>query len=54
MLNRLQRIVDGANDNQFETAIQNYVAKTTDIKGETIEKELPPYLKDVNKTDTRV
>jgi hypothetical protein len=46
---RFTAYADGANDPQFETAIQNYVAKTTDIKGETTEKELPPYLQDVLK-----
>jgi hypothetical protein len=46
---RFTDYANGANDPQFETAIQNYVAKTTDIKGETTEKELPPYLQDVLK-----
>jgi len=46
---RFTAYADGANDPQFETAIQNYVAKTENIKGETTTKELPPYLQDVIK-----
>tara|TARA_A100001388_G_scaffold260909_1_gene229350 strand:+ start:32338 stop:35295 length:2958 start_codon:yes stop_codon:yes gene_type:complete len=45
--NRYEAYRDGKTDNQFELAIQNYVAKTTGPGGETIEKELPPYLKEV-------
>ena len=47
---RFQAYAEGSNDPQFETAIQNYMAKTTDIKGDTTEKELPPYLQNVLKS----
>ena len=45
--NRYEPYRDGRDDNQLELAIQNYVAKTTGPKGETIEKELPPYMKEI-------
>lgn len=44
---RYEAYRDGATDNQFELAIQDYVAKETGPGGETIEKELPPYLKEI-------
>jgi hypothetical protein len=44
---RYEAYRDGGTDNQFELAIQNYIAKTTSPTGETIEKELPPYLKEI-------
>ena len=44
---RYEAYRDGGTDNQFELAVQNYIAKTTSPTGETIEKELPPYLKEI-------
>ncbi len=47
---RFQAYAEGSNDPTFESAIQNYMAKTTNIKGDTTEKELPPYLQNVLKS----
>ena len=38
---------NGADDNVFETAVQEYASKQTDLQGVTTERELPPYLKEI-------
>jgi hypothetical protein len=42
--NRYTKYAEGAEDNVLETAIQDYIQTTTDIKGQTVDRELPPYL----------
>ena len=55
MMRSIKARITNVNDGHYHTvqmdkkSIQNYVAKTENIKGETTTKELPPYLQDVIK-----
>jgi len=47
---RYEAYANGANDNVLEQTIQEYIRKETTIKGDVIDRALPPYMQEVLKS----